>query len=1110
MKSFLTVFKKPLYSKLLLVMKLTTLLIFFFTFNVSANGFGQETISLKVKKAEISGVLRSIEKQTNYRFLYNDKLEDIREKVSITVKEASIADVLKLLFDKTRLLYQVMDNNLIVIKEDPNAPVRIPDVVIKGKVTGDGGAPLSGVSVQVKGTNTGTTTNNDGAFSLTVPDANVTLVISSVGYDQQEIALGGKTEINISLVVATRSLDQVVVVGYGTQRRRDLTGSVSSVKGSDIAKQPVQTATQAIQGKVAGVQVISSGEPNSLPVVRVRGTGTMLGGANPLYVVDGVITEDIRNINSADIVTLDVLKDASATAIYGMRAANGVLIITTKKGRTGKMQFSYDANVGIREATELVNMAGENQYAGYLNEASVYYAGLDSLVISSKLQGHNTDWYDVILRRAFQQNHNLSLSGGSDKITYFLSAGFLSEDGIQVNNKYDRFTLRSNNEYRLSNKLKLSTLVSYSRSNLNGANFGAFSNAYRAAPYVPSKIGGLYGNTSAAGNVGNPLLDIEKSYNNVLDNRVQGTFALEYKPIPSLTLRSSMGVDLDFLKSTGYDYKYSSDATTFIIPGGNQSRGNSKLSLTKNDANKWVWDNTATYSKNFGMHSLTILGGITAEQYKFNSVVSTALDVPTNKDQWFLNAGTNGTQTVSNTGDKWTRNSFLGRVNYSYNSRYLFTGTIRADGTSRFSQDNRWGYFPSIGLGWNISEESFMKNQEIFDALKLRGSWGKVGNDNIPTSLYYSIATTNVPYYYDAPSNRYLGITFDNVTDKNVKWEVTDEFDIGLDFSVLNKRLSGEIDYYNKKTNDALIYVNIPAILGDPDAKYITNAANFENSGIELGLTWSDKIGKDWTYSISGNIAKNKNQVLNLNGGQALFDGRVGDFFTTKSDNGQPIGSFYLLQADGVFQNAAEIAASAQTSAKPGDLRYKDISGVDGKPDGKIDDYDRAFSGSYQPKITYGINANAGYKNFDLSFGGYGTGGSKIYNGKKALTGTAATDNIETSVAVGRWTPNRPSTTIPRATLDRLPASTYFLENGNFFRLNNITVGYTLKGDILSRVKITGLRVYATVQNLFTITDYTGFTPEIFNGAGTPLNGGIEVNTYPSTRTFAFGVNLSF
>lgn len=979
------------------------------------------------------------------------------------------------------------------------------DITVSGVITGQNNQPLSGITISVKGTSRGTSTDAQGRYSITAPSTG-TLVVSSVGYTSREVNIAGKSSLDITLEPLNRELEQVVVVGYGTQRRRDLTGSVASVRGADIVKQPVQTATQAIQGRVAGVQIISSGEPNSLPTVRVRGTGTMLGGANPLYVVDGVITEDIRNINTADIVSLDVLKDASATAIYGMRAANGVLIISTKKGRTGKMVFSYDANAGIREATDLVNMAGENQYANYLNEASIYYGSGDSLVRAAKLNGANTDWYDEILRKGFYQNHNLSLSGGSEKITYFLSAGYLSEEGIQVNNKYNRFTVRSNNEYRLTDNLRLSALVSYSRSDLNGANFGAFSNAYRAAPTIEAKVGGRYGNTSDAGNVANPLLEIEKTDNNVLGNRVQGTFALDFKPVSSLTLRSSMGVDLDYNKSTTYDYKFLSDANTFLVAGGNQQRGNSKLNLTKNDATKWVWDNTATFSKVFNGHNVTILAGVTAEEYKFNSLVSNAQDVPENKDQWFLNAGTNGSQTVANTGDKWARNSYLARLNYSYNNRFLFTATIRADGTSRFGEDNRWGYFPSVGLGWNITNESFMQNQTTFTNLKLRGSWGRVGNDNIPTSLYYSIANTNVPYFFDG--SRYLGITFDNINDKNVHWEVTDEFDLGLDFSILDRRLTAEIDYYKKKTKDALIYVNLPAILGDD--RYITNAANFENTGVELSLTWADKIGKSWSYGLNANVARNKNRIINLNGGQALFDGQVGNFFVTKSDNDQPIGSFFILQADGIFQSEAEIATSAQTTAKPGDLRYKDLSGPQGKPDGVINDFDRAYSGSYLPKFTYGINGNLGYNSFDLSFSTYGTTGSKIYNGKKAIRGTDFRDNIETSVARDRWTPNNRNTGVPRASTSMLPASTYFLESGDFFRLNNLTIGYTIPATTLAKAKINSLRVYVTGQNLFTITPYSGFTPEIYKGDGTPLNAGIEFNTYPSTRTFAFGLNLGF
>ncbi|WP_443938076.1 SusC/RagA family TonB-linked outer membrane protein [Pedobacter sp. MW01-1-1] len=985
------------------------------------------------------------------------------------------------------------------------------NITVKGTVI-DGGdqTSLPSVSITIKGTQNGTQTDVNGKYSINVP-SNATLVFSYLGYAKQEVQVNNRTTINISLQSENQQLEQVVVVGYGTQKVKDLTGSIASVKGDQLAKQPVQTATQALQGKVAGVQVISSGEPNANPTVRLRGTGSTLGGANPLYVVDGVITDDIRNINNADIVSLEVLKDASATAIYGMRAANGVLIITTKKGKKGDTVFSYDGVVGFSQATNLVDMAGENQYAGYLNEANKYYGSGTNLIDPNLLKGANTDWYDAILRNGFQQNQNISLSGGNDNIIYFLSAGYLTNNGLQLGNSYNRFTLRSNNDYILSKKLKLTSVVSYARGDADGANLGSFGNAYRAAPYVPSKVGDLYGNTSLAGNVANPLLDIDKNYNQTIGNRIQGNFALEYKPIEGLTLRSSMGIDLDFTKSTAYGYKYLNDGSTFITPAGNQSRPNSTLKSTKNDASRWIWDNTATYSKTFGKHSFTVLGGVTAEKYKFNSLVGSALDVPENQDQWYLNAGTSSTQTVSNTGDKYARNSYLGRINYGYDNRYLITASFRADGTSKFDSDNRWGYFPSVGVAWNITNEAFMDNQKVFSNLKLRGSFGKVGNDNIASSLYYSIAQRNLPYYYDGSATQ--GIALGNINDKNLKWEITDEWDAGLDFGLLNNRLSGTFDYYSKKTSNALIYIPLPGILGDPDKQYLTNASTITNKGVEFSLNWEDKIGENWSYSIGGNVAHNKNNVEKLNGGQPLIGDNVGNYAITKTDNGMPIASFFLLEKIGIFQNQAEIDASAQKDARAGDIMYRDISGPNNVPDGVIDQYDRSYFGSYQPKVTYGLNGSLTYKSFDFSFGFYGTAGGKIYNGKKAARGTSQlTDNIEADVARNRWTPNNPSNSVPRATLGALPASTYFLESGSFLRLNNLTLGYSLPNTVLNKLGVTKVRFYLTSQNLFTITSYTGFTPEIQAAAGekTNLNQGVDTNTYPSSRTFAFGVNVGF
>lgn len=1099
-KSFTIAWAINAYQKPLIIMKLILILIVFCTFQSFA-GANAQTITLSIDNKEIAKVLSAIEKQGDFRFVYNSELKDLKQKVSVSFKNALLKDVLQQLFMGTNLTYQQMDNNLVAIRTVDTKEVEINDLKITGKITNSSGEALQSVTVKIKGSGTGTSSGNDGTYSISAP-TDATLLFSSVGYEDEEIAVNGRTIINVTLKSSVKLIDEVVVVGYGTSRRKDLTGAVVSITGAELAKQPVLTATQAVQGKVAGVQVISSGDPNALPIIRIRGTGTMLGGANPLYVVDGVINDDIRNINSADILSFDVLKDASATAIYGMRAANGVILITTKKGRPGKMLINYDVTIGVKEATRLVNMAGANQYAGYVNEASVYYGSGDSIIKQSTLQnGGNTDWYNEILKTGFFQNHNLSLSGGSDKINYFFSAGYLADEGIIRTNKFERFTLRNNNEYKITNKFKISTLVSYSYSKLRNVDLNAFNIAYRAAPYVVALQNGKYGNTSLSNNVGNPILDQDKNDLSGKGDRFQGNIAGDYKPIKWLTLRSSFGIDKNNFRSINYAYRYANDGpnNVFLTSGSNQVRNISSLSIGESQGNRWVWDNTATLTKKFGNHNFNLLIGTTAEQIKLNGLGGTRLDVPEDKNQWYLNAGATTGATNFNDGDKSTRNSYLSRLNYNYKDKYFLTATARYDGTSRLPKENRWGFFPSVGASWVISSEQFMNNQKIVDNLKLRASYGKVGNDGIPSNAFIALATPNLPYLFNGAE--VLNFRLEQLSDPNIKWEVTSEVNFGLEFSLLRNRLSGTVDMYNRKTEDALVRVKTPTILGDDE--YITNAATFTNKGIELGLEWKETINKNWKFNVGINAAFNKNRIENLNGGQAIPDGSVGgQGTTTLSSNGQPIGSFYLWEVEGIFQNAAEVAGSSQLGAKPGDLKYRDING-----DKKIDAQDRVYQGSYQPKVTFGTNASVMYKNLDLSVGGYGTAGGKIYNGKKAARSDFR-DNIETSVALNRWTPNNTNTGVPRANLNELPASTYFLEKGDFFRINNLTVGYTLPIKVLTTLKMQSLRVYATVQNLATFTNYSGFTPEISNG--NTLAGGIESSIYPTTRTFAFGINVGF
>lgn len=1097
----------------------------------------------------LRSALQKLEKAYRINFAYNARLvadKQVPQDVLVNSGHAPLQDILLALLSPLELQFKQIDAHVYVIKaadapeeDNGNGGTAEPAAVmqaapVRGKITDAKGTPLIGVTVRVKGTATGATTGPDGTFAVNLPEGKDTLQISYLGYVPQEIAVAGRANIDVVLQSAESQLEQVVVVGYGTQRKRDLTGSISSVKGEELAKQPVLTATQAAQGKIAGVQIISSGQPNTQPQIRVRGTGSVMAGANPLYVVDGVLTDDIRNINSADIVNMDVLKDASA-AIYGVRAANGVIIITTRKGRAGKTEVRYDANAGFREASNLVKMADRNQYIDYLRDAA---PGKDPINDPVVYPG-STNWYDAVLRKAFQMNHNLSVSGGTEKHTYFFSGGYIQDDGIIKTNTFRRFTLRANNEVNISDQWKFGTQLSYSRGDGRNVDLnGIYGNIYRAAPIVNPQEGGRYGNTSAWGNVGNPLLSLDKRNYRQQDSRLQGNVSLEFTPVKFLRFRSAFNADLRWSNDRIYQYKYLNDDKTFLVAGGNQRTDNSQLTADNSRSQGWVWDNTVTFDQTFGKHSLTLLGGSVTEGFYSTFLTGSRINVPESEDLWYLDLGNPDVQSkVYNGGDKYARQSFVGRVNYGYDNRYLLSASIRADGSSKFSE--RWGYFPTVGVGWVISQEEFMKNQQTFSFLKLRGSWGILGNDNIPTNAYINTATVNLPYFFDNTIS--LGTALQDTKDANLKWETTHQFDFGLEFTLLNDRLSGEVDYYNKKTKDALVVVNIPSILGDPNNAYITNAASFKNTGYEVSLNWKDNITKDLTYSVGGNITFNKNEITNLAGGQALLGGSVGQqSFVTRTDNGQPVASFYVLRSMGVFQNQAEIDAYRnkdgkviQPNAKPGELKYEDTNG-----DGVIDNNDKQYVGSYQPKFFYGFNLGLNYKGIDLTADFYGNGGNKIYNGKKAFR-YETTDNIEAEFADKRWRPDRPSTTDPQLLTSSMPASTYFVESGAFLRCNNLTIGYSLPAQKLKAIGISRFRVYLTSQNLFTLKKFSGFSPELpggtidydnsinnrinnrsgtgssstannTNNASGILDAGIELNAYPTTRTFAFGVNVSF
>lgn len=986
---------------------------------------------------------------------------------------------------------------------------------ISGKVTAPGdNQGLPGVNIIVQGTTKGTSTDAQGNFTIGLSPGETTLSFSFIGYKTQSINVDNRTTVNVVLEPDEVTLEEVVVVGYGIQKKSDVTGATATVKGDVLSKQPVLTATQALQGQVAGVQIISSGQPGTSPQIRVRGVGTMYGATTSLFVVDGVLTDDISNINTADIVDVNILKDASAAAIYGSRGANGVVIITTKKGVTDGLKISYNNNIGFRQATNLVDMANADEYRNYAQAAS------GSIPMDTP---YNTDWYDVILRPAFQQNHNISFSNGNEKATYLFNVGYLQDQGVVIENEFKRFNLRLNGDYTISKKLKLGLQSSYSNSkNQNGfsnvdidayGNIGSvYNDAYRASPIIVDQIDGLYGNTSAFQNVGNPLLDVNNNDINVKENRLQGSTFLEFKPVEWLSLRSSIGADWRNSLNRGYYYEFSaSDGNTFLTPGGNQYATNSRLVVKQSQTFRWVWDNTVTATKTFGNHAFTFLGGVTAEKYNQSWFSAMRLDVPADPDLWYIGVGDANTSQNDGSGDSWARNSYLARVNYSLSEKYLATVSYRLDGSSRLPEHNRWQSYPSVGLGWLISRESFFQNQNIFDLLKLRVSYGEVGNDQIPTNAFTPTLAQNKAYNFNGSvSPATNGVQNNRILDPNITWENTQEYDVAVEFGFLQSRLTGEVNYYNKKVKNLLADVAIPLTVGDADGLVTTNIGTVQNQGVELVLNWKDNISDNFSYYVSGNVTFNRNEVLALNGGENKRDGGIGggQGQVTNTDNGQPIGSFYVLQVIGVFNSVAEVNAYQddegtiiQPNAKPGDFKY-----LDKDNDGDIDTDDCVFAGSYQPVAYFGLNMGANFKNWDFSMSLYGNVGNEVYNGKKGVR-VDARDNVEKEIVYNRWTSSNHTQTEPRANEGNLPGSTYFVEPGDFLRINNLTIGYTFSDSFLSRIKISSLRVFATSQNLFTFKKYSGFTAELPGG---PLNSGIELSAYPTTRTVAVGLNVGF
>ncbi len=976
---------------------------------------------------------------------------------------------------------------------------------VTGTVMDEQESPLPGANIVIPGTQRGTSTNANGQYTLSdLEPGTYTIRATFIGYLRQEkdvdVAAGETVEVDFTLSPDVSQLDELVVVGYGEQERQDLTGSVSSVEGSEISKVSTSSVEQALQGQVSGVQVKpTSGAPGAGAQIRIRGVGT-LNNASPLYVVDGMLTNDISFLNSQDIESVEVLKDASATAIYGSRGANGVIIITTKKGQSGE-GTTFNANVyqGWQEVMSPIELTNAQEYATLANELRANQ-GQAPVFENPDQFGEGTDWQEEVYRTAPILNTQLSARGGTEDITYSFSANLVREDGVMEKSDYRRASFRTNNTYALTEALELGHNLGFTY-RTGTQDPGVVGAAYRADPTIPpTNEDGEFNDAGLRASAGNPAATVFYHRNTYSGRRFVGNLYGEYSFLDNFTFKSSVGTDLDFERVRDFNPEFAVSSA--------QRNDRSSLNIETDESYSWLWENTVSYNRSFGDHSVDAVAGVTAQEYKQESLDGSRFNIlGEDESLWYLQAGEESGQTNTNEAGDWSMLSGLFRTNYSYQSRYLLTVSMRADGSSRFGESNRYGYFPSVAGGWRISEESFMDDVSLISNLKLRASWGVIGNDKI--DFYPSVAsvTTNQNAVFGNPGNQGLqfGATLGELANPQIQWEETRQSNIGLNIGLLDDQLSAEVDYYNRRTSGILVRVPIPQYVGVNTQPFV-NAAEVVNSGIDARISWAQSVG-DFSYQIGVNGSTTNNEVKSLGSGQEeiLGGGLVNEIdFTTRTVPGQPIGSFYGYQVNGIYQNQSEIDNTpSMPGVEPGDLNFADVDG-----DGDIDGDDKTFIGSPIPDFTYGINLSMSYKGLDVSTSLSGQMGSEIFNAKKAVR--FGLENFETSY-LDRWTGEGTSNSEPRIGNpghNWFTASEWFIEDASFLKIRNVQVGYTLPTSLTSRINMQQVRFYANGTNLVTFTDYSGYTPEI--SGSSVISDAIDTGIYPIPRTVTFGVDLTF
>ena len=1104
--SYFSLWKK---CKILLIMKLSTILMVIFTLNLSATtGFSQFSFSVEGKK--IREVFQIIENESNYRFFYNDDFESVDKVVNLNVENQNVNQVLDRLFESSDFTYKVFENNLIVVSLKENSQQGIVKGIVNDASTGK---PMPGVNVAVKGSTIGTITDANGKYSIEVNDPKAVLTFSFIGYASTNIPVEGKSILDIKLTPQINPLSEVVVIGYGTVKKSDLTGSIGSVSSGDLEAFPTLGATSAIQGRTSGVAVTSTnGAPGTMPRIRIRGGTSINAGSDPLYVVDGFA--GASEPDPDDIQSVEILKDASATAIYGSRGANGVVLITTKSGESGKTKIEFNTSYSIEKVSKKLDMLDATQFAQYINQLNIN-DGIATVPYPNPAQyGTGTNWQDLIFRTGGLQKYTLTASGGKDNLKFFTSLNYYGDMGTILNSNYERISDLTNLDVKISDHARFGTKVFFNRTTNNSIVTQEGSSGTGGAGVIFSalKMEPTLGVYDANGNftisqigdpIDNPVAIATQQQSNSVTDLFQDNSFFELDLLKGLVFHATFGVNIlnarlgQFMPSTllggladGGDASIATNKNTIL---SNEDYLNYKISI--NESNNLDLMAGYSYQSSRGEYW-------NAENQNF---------ISNSFSYWNLGGGSNYVDPSSGL-SQWVLASFYGRMNYSFKDKYLLTFTGRYDGSSRFGADNKWAFFPSGAFAWNIKKESFMDDVSVLSQLKLRTSYGVTGNTDIGT--YQSLAQFTPSTHTYVSGQPVNGVVPYSVANSNLSWESTAQTDIGLDIGFFNQRLLFNADYYYKKTTNLLYNVPLPEYSGYSTS--LQNIGSLQNKGWEFAVSTENTTGA-LKWSTDFNISFNQNKILSLSGGDLQYSSVPGQLIAGNSQIlrvGEPVGAFFGWVFDGVYQVGDNF--SAEPGKVPGNIKYKDINGRDdkgnltGKPDGIVNDDDRTIIGNPNPKFTFGFNNTFKYKGFDLNIFFTGSYGNDIMNyTRMAISWNCGYSNSFID-ELNAWTPTHTNTDVPMVSRSNPPeVSSRWVEDGSYIRLKNLSLGYNFSDIIVQKLKITKLRVYISAQNLLTITKYSGYDPEV-SYQDSNHNYGLDYGSYPSSKLYTLGVDITF